>query len=177
MPPRDPTKVQLDFPILVAELIDQLQLLGSVGLLDFNPSVQPVFLIGSRGIVFSSQTPEYGSSEVFSARLNNPLGGTVVVDTGPLTGGTYDIVAEMILEGNGTIGQFWPFEHRNAANTATLATLLSLPVTNIVRIRNTRLPMIGYVIGDNERLRMVAAPTSADIMFSGTIFATLRPTP
>ena len=179
MPPRDPAKVQLDFPLLVADLIDQLRLVGAVGLLDFNPEVTPVFLIGSRGITFGSQLPDFASSEVFSGTVFNPLANTVIADTGPLAAGTYDIFGSLTQSGNVafTVSQF-RIEHRNAANTATLATPLICAIHNSgVISQTTALPPIGYQIGLNERLRAIGP----DIQPSGTLGAVigvaLRPTP
>ena len=179
MPPRDPTKVQLDFPILVAELIDQLQLLGSVGLLDFEPSVQPVFLIGSRGVVFASEIPAFASSEVFSGVANNAPANTVIMDTGALAAGTYDIFGTLTQSGNTpfTTTQF-RLEHRNAANNATLATLLISAIHNSgVIAQSVVLAPIGYQIGLNERFRAVSPGSLMSGIIAATFFATLRPTP
>mgnify|MGYP000176339863 CR=1 FL=1 len=178
MPPRDPTKVQLDFPLLVADLIDQLKLLGPVGLLDFNPAVQPVFLIGSRGITFGSLLPDFDSSEVYFGQATDPIGNVVLIDTGALAAGTYDLGCNLSATGNA--GQLAPLrlEHRNAANNATLATLFHLSLSLSTHDYAVgAMPTIGYNIGLNERLRIVSGGSVSDSLQCGTIYASLRPTP
>lgn len=177
MPPRDPTKTQLDFPILTADLIDQLNLTGTVGLLDFLAEVRPVFLIGSRGITFGSQLPDFGSAEVFDGTGSNPAANTVIATTGALPAGTYDIACNIASSGTGTAGQFWALQHRNAADAATLATLLSLPLNGTQHSREAALPPIGYVLALNERLRVVTPATAPAAQITTSIFAALRPTP
>ena len=128
MPPRDPGKSQLDFPLLIADLIRELRLLGApIGLLDFNPSVQPVYIVSARGgalDVLASQ-PVFESSEIFSDTVSSPLVDAVLADTGQLPAGTYDIQAFMSRSASGAAGgnRIIEFQHRNAANAANLSAI------------------------------------------------------
>ena len=119
MPPRDPTRPQLDFPQLTADLIDKLRLVGTIGLLDFEPSVQPVFLVGERDIAFNLQQQVLQTGEFHSGIALNPIVNAVIVDTGQLVAGDFDIWLSMTTTaGNTPVLQY---QHRNAANTVTLA--------------------------------------------------------
>jgi len=122
MPPRNPSVVQLDNPALVDQTIRDLQLMGTVGLLNFSPEVVPVYLIGDAGLTVSTTPITYESGEIFGEREANPGAGQVKSDTGQLAAGTYDVKAWM----NGSISAGlvdtrMELQHRNAANTATLA--------------------------------------------------------
>jgi hypothetical protein len=179
MAQRDPNKPQLDFPDLIAELITQLRLTGQVGLLDFSDQVVPTFLIGSRGINFGGDLPSFTSAAVFQGALQSPAGNAIVFDTGALPAGTYDIVATvgvngLLAAGTSTVS----IEHRDAANAATLAILSQVLITVVHNVDHNILPLIGYVIGLNERIRCIngSSPmTNGGIR--GTLFAQIRPTP
>ena len=121
MPPRDPSVVQLDFPALTADLIGQLQLVGTVGLLNFLPEVRPTFIIGSRGLTIEPQPTVYTPSEVFTGELNNPAGNVIIIDTGQLPAGDYDVIATLSASATAGITARNSLEHRNAANAATLS--------------------------------------------------------
>lgn len=176
---RDPFRPQLDFPDLVAELITQLRLRGQVGLLNFSDEVVPAFLVGSRGINFAGDLPIFTSASVFAGSLALPVGNTVVADTGALPAGDYDVMAN--LGAIGTIGvnaDGYAVQHRNAANTATLATLIILIMTGTHLSIETRLPLMGYRLGLNERIRAISP--SVNMTAGGVtavIFAQIRPTP
>lgn len=180
MAPRDPSTPQLDFPQLVADIIRQLNLTGQVGLLDFLDAVRPVYIVASRegALDFTTALPVFGSAETFfGASINSPAS-TVVADTGPLPAGDYDVMAN--LQFNGTLaaaGQTVVLEHRDAANAATLATLISLPITGTALNMTRDLPLTGYEIGLNERLRALSPPSAFVGGISSTIFARRRPTP
>ena len=178
MAPRDAAKVQLDFPQLTADLIAALNLTGTLGLLELSDLVTPVFLIGSRGIVFGVENPVFGSAGISSGTALNPAANTIVADTGVLPDGDYDIAGNIAFAGSMVASNSaFVLEHRNAANNATLATLLSLTVINVASNGVSTLPVTGYKIGLNERLRLrtwIAAFTGA---VSGSIMVQIRPTP
>jgi len=174
MPPRNPTVVQLDFPVLTADLIDQLNLIGQVGLLDFEPSVRPVFIVGSRGLEVVSEQPVFTTSQVFSAQLLNPGANAVVADTGQLPAGNYDIKCWMALFINTGSG-FLELEHRNAGNTATLASWF-LPNVNVDGSLSENYEF-AIVVAEDERLRIFCPAALSSARVSGTIMARLRPSP
>jgi len=157
MPPRDPNKTQLDNPELVRDLLDQLQIIGQVGLLDFVPAVSPVFIVGSRGFGINLEPPVFKSSEIFKGQLQAPTINTVIADTGQLPAGDYDIFCN--IAGSGTSSAVFVainLEHRNAANAATLSVLLATSQNasgNVSVFGN--LPLIGYRLAEDERLRVI----------------------
>jgi len=157
MAERDPSKPQLDFPQLVADIIEQLNLTGQIGLLDFLPTVQPVYLAAARsGVTLGSfDNPTFTSATIFSARTASPVAATTFVDTGQLAAGTYELMA--MAEGalhTGGADSWVMLQHRNAANNANLAEILGMPAEQNVRQRQgVNLPLIRYEIALNERLR------------------------
>jgi len=178
MAERDPQRPQLDFPALVAELITQLRLTGQVGLLDFSDVVTPVFLIGSRGINFAGDLPTFGSASTASGSIFNPAADVVIVDTGPLPAGIYDVSSNMSFAASTALASTaFVLEHRNAANTATLASLITLSITNVVLASTDTLQRVGYELGVNERLRIKTPNQVAAGGFAGVIFFNRRPTP
>jgi len=177
MAPRDASRVQLDFPELTADLIAALRLTGTVGLLDFSDLVRPVFLIGSRGVEFGGANPTFASSQVFHGQVTNPAANTVIADTGALPAGTYDIWG--FVEGwfsvalDGAIR----IEHRNAANNATLATLLSSSRGGTTQQGQSFLGHSRYTIALNERLRVISPQNVSVQTMAGGVWAALVPTP
>lgn len=173
MPPRDPTKIQLDFPLLVADLIEQLSLTGAVGLLDFAPTVVPVFIVGDRDLEVEAVAPVFQSTEIFSGDAANPVAGAVIVDTGQLPAGDYDVQLHGHLAVTAGGPQRVLFAHRNAANTADLA-IFSIPMANTAA--NSWSWSFGYRLATNERLRLSAAVNTTGRV-AGEIFARRRPQP
>ena len=173
MPPRDPTTIQLDFPVLVADIIAQLQLTGTVGLLEFSPVVIPVYIVGDRDLKVEAVQPVFQSTEIFSGDAGNPVAGAVVVDTGQLPAGDYDIQLHGSLAVTAGGPQRILFTHRNAANTADLASW-SIPMADTAA--NSKGWTFGYRLAENERIRLnVAVNTTGRV--AGEIFARLRPAP
>jgi len=177
MPPRDPTKIQLDFPQLTADLIAQLNLIGTVGLLDFAPTVLPVFIIGDRDLTVDAIPVVFTSPEIFSGFVSAPLVNVIVADTGQLPAGTYDIWCEIAYEGGGGANASIQLQHRDAANLANLAILADLPVRAAVASRDTRLPTMGYVLSANERLRVQLVLAGNSGAVTAVIAARLRTIP
>ena len=176
---RDPTRPQLEFPALVAELITQLRLSGQVGRLNFSDEVIPAFLIGSRGINFSGDAVTFGSPSVLGNFVSLPVASTVIFDTGPLPAGDYDIWAEIHMFGSiAAGGQVAILEHRNAGNTATLANLLLALVGTLDRTVMVDLPLLGYTLGLNERIRLRSPTVNMTAgALGGNLMFQIRPTP
>lgn len=176
---RDPTRPQLEFPELVAELITQLRLSGQVGRLNFSDEVIPAFLIGSRGINFGGDLPVFNSAAVFQGDAILPGANFILVDTGPLPAGDYDMMLTMSLFGNTAGGTgTMQLQHRNAANAATLANMMAIPVSGTFREMDTTLPLMAYTLGLNERLRVASAGVAMTVgSLSATLFVRIRPTP
>lgn len=120
MPVRDPNKTQLDFPLLVADLIQQLRLTGALGVLDFEPTVLPVFIIGDRGLDVNIQEIVWLPAENFAVTVVNPASGAILIDTGALPAGDYDVISGWTASSMQTTMDL-QMQHRNAANAATLA--------------------------------------------------------
>lgn len=175
---RDPNKPQLDFPQLTADIIRQLRLTGQLGLLDFSDQVAPVYIVAARegALEFEATSPAFASAAISSANVITPALNSVIVDTGPLPAGVYDIFASGSATGNMSINGEYALQHRNAANAATLATLLSMSLFGTTQFINMTLAPMGYTLALNERLRwfMEAANTGSN---SGTIAVLRRPTP
>ncbi len=176
---RDPTRPQLDFPALVAELITTLRLTGQVGLLNFSDEVVPTFLIGQRGVRFGVDVPIFNSASVFSGAEVTPAANTVIADTGQLPAGTYDMMINMVSVAATALADVgWSANHRDAANAVTLARILPGAIDATVRQMFMNTPLIGYEIGLNERIRVLSpnvAITSG--VLSANIFMRIRPTP
>ena len=180
MAARDGLRPQIDFPQLIADVIRELNVRGPLGVLNLSDEVRPVFIIGSRSgaLQVQAQPIAFPSSAVFFGEAFSPAANTVIVDTGALPPGDYDIFAQISAQmnsvGNGAI----PLQHRNAGNTATLATLLSSMSIGTVAALTTVLPFMGYTLALNERLRVVSPPTNAlSGAVSATIIAQRRVTP
>ena len=179
MAQRDASKVQLDFPQLTADIIAALQLTGTLGLFNMSDVVIPTISVGNvRPQTFELSPIVFTSSQIVHGSQFSPAANTVIADTGPLAAGTYDIKASMSL--NATISltsTSYNLQHRNAANAATLATLLSIAPSAGRDEGQAILPIMGYVIALNERLRLITGTAGLVNVVSGEIFAAIRPTP
>lgn len=154
MPPRDPTKVQLDFPILQADLIRTLRLVGQIGLLDFDPVVRPTFIVGSRGLSIEQEQPLYLPAEIFQEEVINPAVNAIFADTGQLPAGDYDIQAWMSVSQTVGLDNSIQLQHRNAANTATLTSwfmFASVATTNNFHAN------FGLRLAEDERFRVLSS--------------------
>jgi len=87
-----------------------------------------------------------------------------------LPAGTYNVYGHLSLIGTTAAFQVSSLQHRDAANTATLATLARLPIDATNRIAETVIPLIGYEIGLNERLRVLSP---SGVMTAGGIAASI----
>lgn len=174
MPPRDPSQVQADFPQLVADLIDQLQLTGSVGILDFQPTILPTFIVGSRGLTVVSEEVVYTSAQVFEGSAGNPAANAVIADTTGLPAGDYDVLC-WIGAGIVTVAEeTMSLQLRDAANAVTLAEWF-VPMADA----NTSFGGFKFSIALalNERLRILNSAGAVVGRVAGTIMARRRLTP
>lgn len=180
MATRDASTPQLDFPQLVADLITTLQLTGQLGVLNMGDTVIPTISVGNVRPVTAVFLPvTFASAEILSATFDNPAGGQVIGDTGVLAAGTYDIWAHISTSGLVSAGAAGPvtLEHRNAANNATLATLLSNSKRGSSHEQFSHLDVIGYVIGLNERLRFIFTGGTTSMFVATELGFAIRPTP
>ena len=179
MAERDASRVQLDFPQLVADIISQLRLTGTVGLLEMSDQVTPVYIVAQRAGALSvtAARPIFTSAGFFDGSLSNPVNLAVIVDTGPQPAGDYDMFAQIQMTGRGTtIAGNAVVDHRNAANTGTLATLLHIAYTTVDLNSRVVIPLIRYTLGVNERLRISIGPPITG-RIGGNIALSLAPTP
>jgi len=173
MPPRDPQAIQADFPVLVADLIDQLRLVGTVGLLNFIPTIQPTFIVGSRGLEVVAEEVAYLSSEIVSGTLDNPANGTVIADSGVLSAGIHDFKLYLsIAVSAGGICGLEP-EWRNAANNANLASW-TMAADSALAAQQTMEFSLNMAV--SERLRVLVQGTNTG-RFAAVIFHKARPLP
>lgn len=177
MAPRDPLKIQLDFPELVADLIRQLNLRGQVGLLDFKDSVQPTMLIAIKdGVGLTLNTPSFQSSEVFSNTQTAPPNNAIHADTGPLQAGTYDIIAGFST-GAQTAAPNFELQLRDAANAVTLSGWPQAMQDATLTI-NASFPIVmAMELNLNERLRFQNFPVAGSGRWASWIMAAIRPIP
>lgn len=178
MAERNPDKPQLDFPQLTADLIEQLRLVGPVGLLDFLDAVQPVYIVAQRegALDIGLTPPVFASAEISFGDAVNPASGAVIATTGPLAAGNYDIFAEISANALIIVGGSLVVEHRNAADTVTLARLLYITLAGTMFASQAFLPTVGYEISLNERLSIAVTGIVSGVV-AGMIAARLRPTP
>ena len=180
---RDGLRPQVDFPQLIADVIDQLNVRGPLGVLNLSDEVRPVFIIGSRpgSLQVTSQPVAFPSASVFFGEAALPAANTIVVDTGVLPAGDYDVLAHISSHQQGAASLATQLQHRDAANAATLAVLLSAFVSAGAGTAGTGdvfLPLIGYTLAINERLRVITpASNAASGGVSATIFAQRRVSP
>lgn len=182
MAPRNPSLVQLDFPQLTADLIAQLRLTGTVGLLDFLTEVRPVYIVAARAgaLNVSTNLPLFRSSEITASSAANPAADAIIGDTGALPAGDYDIFASIDVVGITSVGPNTAvvLQQRDAANAVTLASLLFAGHTGALNLSSHAvLPLTGYQIALNERLRFINAASSLVGHVGTVIGVRLRPTP
>jgi len=177
MPPRDPSLNQSDFPQLVADLIEQLKITGGVGLLDFDPTIRPVFIVGSRGLTIAAEQPSFQSAEVFSDSVVTPDANEVIVDTGQLAAGIFDVILTFGWHDMTANGQ-QQLQHRNAANNANLATW-EFVSKNVIGMFNVVPLRFAYQVAEDERLRFVniVNQTDGSSELAATLMATRRTVP
>lgn len=173
----DPSVPQVDDPELEANLIRALSVIGQIGKLRVLDVVLPTISMGN--VVTQAvdlQMPSYRSTDVFGGDTVAPAAGTVLADTTALPAGTYDV--EILVASNGTTGfaEAIALEHRNAANSANLATWPYLLIEgNATAGSFNWRHAFGYELGLNERIRLVKSGAStAGKSYVGLIFARIR---
>lgn len=179
MAERDPNKPQLDFPQLVADIITELRLTGQVGLLDFLDKIRPVYIVAARGGALNvvASAPVFTSASRTGGASISPAVNAIIADTGPLPAGDYDIFAMLTVQGVMNVIGSVQLQHRNAADAATIGTLMNIGMTVTHQANTIALPLIGYTLGLNERLRVQVALGTVTGQVGTTIGFRLRPTP
>jgi len=184
MPPRDPSRPQLDFPQLVSDIITQLQVRGQIGLLDLVPTMQPVYLASARtGISLGTLTfPTFNDAGILNSFATAPAAGAVLIDTGQLAAGTWDIYCSISLtDANApALGAHIDFQHRDAANAVNLSIPMNVPVQQTgTANNNVFIPIIGIDVALNERFRIQNAggALSATCQVGTSIWTSQRATP
>ena len=168
----DPNKPQVTDPITVADLVRVLSVRGSLGVLDVADVILPTISVGQiTPLEVAIRTPAFRSTDIFSAgSILAPVAGTLLADTGALPAGTYDLT--FVLSNSGiTSNTAWQFEHRNAADTANLATF---PINTGRSGSGTLEFSIGYELATNERIRIITANDVASQRWAAAIFARIR---
>jgi len=177
---RNPNIPQLDFPELAADLISELRLTKIQGLLDFTNTVQPVYIVSARGgaLTVTAGAPLATPGEMFNSHDINPAVNTVLADTGALVAGDYDVHLQIGYVELATAGNSTPsFQHRNAANTATLANL-QVPFTFTgPATQNVWDYSYAISIETNERLRWQVETFAFAGILTTAITAIRRPAP
>lgn len=173
MPLRDPNAIQLDFPLLTADLIRQLNLIGTVGLLNFDPVVRPVFIVGDRDLTVQSVEPAFTPGQITTGEANNPAVNTVVADSLELPVGEYDVFFLVSITASVHLAASDSFQHRNAANAATLN---AWNITSTAPVTEHLFMKLALVIAEDERLRFITG-TGITGNVSVTIGHRIRPVP
>jgi len=85
-----------------------------------------------------------------SGRITNPVTDAVLVDTGPLSGGSRSVK----VIGSATVAAVFELQLRNAANNATLKSqILAVPASSTGQID---FESMDITMADSERLRVIA---------------------
>lgn len=91
-----------------------------------------------------------------SAIVIAPAANAVIADSGPLPAGKYRVVVHFGSTGVAAVGKGMSYEHRNAGNTANIATF-TVPTPSAFRAELYYVP-----IALNERIRVVNATTAGE---------------
>lgn len=177
MPPRNPSGVQLDFPALVADVIRDLRLQGTVGLLDFDTAVQPIYIVGARpgGAIFQQQPIIFDGPSIHAASAQNPAVNSVILDTGQLTAGVFDVFCSISFDGGATLDGTFDLQHRDAANAVTLATPFSMAFSQTNNAHTGATPIFALTLTNNDRLRVQTLVNAAQGRCAANIWAQRRP--
>lgn len=174
---RDASRPQLDFPQLVADLIRELRLTGQLGILEMSDQVIPTINVGNvRPTEITVNPPTFDSAEIFSGAVATPNINSVIVDTGQLPEGIYDVLMGLSVNQPST-GSDLDFQWRDAANAATLADWPTKIGTTVPVPDNGPRFIFSLNIALNERLRLFNSTNQTTGGISGWIMAAKRPTP
>ncbi len=155
----------------VADLIRDLQVVGTLGVLNVSDGIVPVYLLGQRtAFQFEVQDPFYAAGEVFTEdEQTNPAANFILADTGQLPAGTYDLIYT-VNQSSAAVDMSARFQHRNAANAADINSwLIGLVSKETLRLR------WALTCAENERFRVlnISAP-GAGVLVQATIEARIR---
>jgi hypothetical protein len=175
---QDATVPQVNDAELETGLIRALSVVGQIGKLRVLDIVIPTISLGDViQPTVEVRSPSFRSTDVFSnGVLVGAAANALLADTGALAEGIYD-VQYYLASSNTAANTEINFEHRNAANTATLAiwSFIFYRQTSYVTIPWVPNP-IAYEIASNERIRLVIGSVgmAAGTQAVGTIFARRR---
>jgi len=178
MAERDPTVPQSDDPDLQADVVRLLRIVGPLGRFNVADVIVPVFQMGTvTPLDVEVLQPIFRSTEVFSGGvIIAPAAGAVLADTTALAAGDYDV--RLVLTSNDTqsfASSRYVVEHRNAANAANLAVWNYLVTSGDAANSFKYESSFGYQVAANERLRVIAGPSSEALRaYSCVIFARRR---
>lgn len=143
---------------LVAELIKALAIQGGpIGRLPLSDTIVPVVnLQDLRPSIF----PILDRSRIFSGTATAPAAGAILVDSGQLPEGTFDITVDFST-GDGATNQLIRIEHRNAANAGNIWLARLATHENYVAVS------FAVFVANNERIRVFVTNAGA----AGTIYA------
>ena len=172
----NPNVPQAVDPEVLVDLTRLLQIRGPLGVLNVLDTIVPVVSLGN--VVTPTITvlqPAFRSTDVFSNGIQiNQAAGTVLADTGQLPAGVYDLLIQMAGDNN-EANQRIAFEHRNAANSANLATWDYLLHMNVDDTKSWGPFPLAYELENNERIRLVQIAAGQVLRSTdGVIFARIR---
>lgn len=91
-----------------------------------------------------------------SGAVTAPAAGAVIVDTGALAFGEYELVYNLSVSDTVAVGKEMVVELRNGANTATLAVFGACPGAFALHVREPR-----FSVGGGERVRVISGVAGA----------------
>ncbi len=106
-------------PQIRVDLIRNLTILGELLQLEVLPAVLPVAVVDQPDFQVRTQQPLYLRGEISNANASSPAAGTVILDTGQLAAGDYDVQGYWTDQGV-TVDYAALFSHRDAADAADI---------------------------------------------------------
>lgn len=156
MAQRDGTRPQVTDPDTVSQLIRLLQIKGPVGVLDVADFILPTVSLGSvDNVVVQARQPAFEPSNWFTNGIaTNQAANAVYAGTGPLPIGVYDIVVN-ITHISPTNNARFEFQHRNAADSATIANAFFLSKNAPDNVSFPLFYVAQSILIANERFRVI----------------------
>ncbi len=113
---------QLNDPQLEADLLRVLSIRGPLGKINIVDAILPVVLMGTvRPFDFQVLQPSFDVAAVFAGATTNPGISAVIVDTGQLPAGTYDVKINVSYATAGSVLGFLQLQLQRGAIPATVA--------------------------------------------------------
>lgn len=171
MAERDANVPQVNDPQLEADLLRVLRVRGPLGVLNVLDGIVPVVLMGTvRPFDFQVLQPAFSPGNIFSSQDTSPGVNTVLLDSGPLPAGTYDVIFNANIINLGSGAGYLRMQHRDSANAATLADLAAaFGGTNSTNFTQA----LAIVVAANERFRWITDVASAPTGQISTLIAAI----